>query len=103
MPPMRAMEFTRTPLETWAWTADGEVVGGTAYQNPKPAMEAGLELVEARLRDGDLDPDEARQVVEAARAAVSQTEGAGEAHRAAAGVARAFLDDLDETLSAGDR
>lgn len=99
---MRGMEFTRTPLDTWAWTADGEVVGGTTYQNPKPAMEAGLEIVEGRLRDGDLDPREARDVVEAARAAVSDADEAGEAHRAAARLARAFLDDLDEG-PAGER
>lgn len=92
---MRALTFTRTPLDTWAWAADGEIVGGTAYQNPKDAMEAGLELVEAGLRDGDLDPDEARELVDGAREAVAETEDAGEAHRAAAQVARRFLDDLD--------
>lgn len=98
---MRELEFTRTPLDTWAWTADGEVVGGTAYQNPKPAMEAGLEILEGRLRDGDLDAGEVRDVVEAARAAVSEADGAGEAHRAAARRARTFLDELDDP--AGDR
>lgn len=91
---MRPLEFTRTPLDTWAWTADGEVVGGTAYQNPKAAMEAGLELVEAGLRDGDLDPDEARDLVDGARQAVAEAEDPGEAHRAAAKLARDFLDDL---------
>lgn len=99
---MRVMEFVRTPLETWAWTADGEVVGGTTYQNPKPAMEAGLELLEGSLRDGDIEPGEVRETVEAARAVVSGSEGAGDAHRAAARLARDFLDDLPEAPPEGD-
>jgi hypothetical protein len=93
---MRGLEFTRTPLETWAWAADGEVVGGTAHQNPKAAMEAGLELVEASLRDGDMELADARTLVDGARRAVVDVDDPGEAHRAAAALARDFLDGLGD-------
>lgn len=93
---MRSIEFTRTPLDTWAWTRDGEVIGGTAHHNPKPAMAAGLELLEGSLRDGDVEADEVRETVEAAREAVANADETGEAHRAAAKLARDFLRDLDE-------
>lgn len=93
---MPAMELQRTALDTWAWTDDGEVIGGTAYQNPKHSMEAGLELVEGALRDGELDPDEARRIVEGARKVLADAEEQGEAHRAAAAAARDFLASLDE-------
>lgn len=100
---MRDIEFTRTALGTWAWTADGDVVGSTAYQNPKPAMEAGLELLEAALDDGDVDPDGVRTAVEEARQALSEADEAGEAHRAASRTARRFLEGLDDLVQAGDR
>jgi hypothetical protein len=90
------MEFVRTSMDTWAWERDGEIVGGTTHHNPKPAMAAGLELLEGSLRDGDVDVEEVEAAVEAARELVANVEETGEAHRAAAKLARDFLRDLDE-------
>lgn len=93
---MPAIRFTRTRLDTWAWSRDGEVVGGTAHTNPKQAMEEGLDLLEEELAEGSVGPDEAREALEEARDRVLEGEP-GEAHRSAAEVAGRFLRGLERS------